>query len=81
MFKGATHLSLERAPSSKHSRDGVCKQMAYERCGSSPADWTRLVVSEAIPTVSFHRRGSGGRSDFHVAASLIEPSRNTVGNP
>lgn len=53
VFKSATHLSHERAPSSKHNRDRGCKQMVYKRYGSRlvlrGADWMELVVSVAEP--------------------------------
>lgn len=67
VFKSATHLSLERALSSKHNGDRGYKQMVYKRCGSSQTDWTELVVSLAIPTVRFHRGDTRGWWDFHMA--------------
>lgn len=79
VFKGATHLSLERAQSSNHNRDRGHKQMVHKRCGSSQTDWTEFVVSVAIPTVSCgssHRRDTRDWCDFHMADP--EPTRSLL---
>lgn len=55
MFKGATHLSLERALASNHNRGRGYKQMVHKRRRSSETDWTELVVSLVIPTVNHGR--------------------------
>lgn len=63
VFKSATHLSHERAPSSKHNRDGGCKQMVYKKMWvQSDRSDGACCFSVAIPAVSygsFHRKVMG----------------------
>lgn len=73
MFKGAIHLSLERAPSSKHSGSRGYKQMVYKRCRSGQTDWTDIVISWVIPplwaTAAF--RGGGTTEGDGIFTWLI----------